>query len=354
MNRIREIEERLGAIAAEIDSEGADIDALTEEVRRLKEEKRTLEEQLEKRSALRREVAGGAGTVTRSLDTSGSAAPEPWGVDTPEYRSVWLRRMQGRQLSEVEQRAYDTAGGAISTLTANAIMEVVRDHAPLLERMSVVYGSAAMTYYVEGTNNDAEEHTENAQITPAEDTLTKVELKPAEITKMVQISDAARAMSVPAFEAWLSKSLGEAIARKINDRIISAVAAAASSAGTGFTTADVQTLLGSVKGDSLAVLCSRKTLYTKLLPLQDTSKSSIVRFDGGAVTVYGVPVLVDDHVAENTVLAGDLSKAVAEMAEDVTIRSSYDIDTNSYKYLGVALFDTKVGLASAFAKLAAA
>ena len=337
MNRIREIEERLGAIAAEIDSEGADIDALTEEVRRLKEEKRTLEEQLEKRSALRREVAGGAGTVTRSLDTSGSAAPEPWGVDTPEYRSVWLRRMQGRQLSEVEQRAYDTAGGAISTLTANAIMEVVRDHAPLLERMSVVYGSAAMTYYVEGTNNDAEDHTENAQI-----------------TKMVQISDAARAMSVPAFEAWLSKSLGEAIARKINDRIISAVAAAASSAGTGFTTADVQTLLGSVKGDSLAVLCSRKTLYTKLLPLQDTSKSSIVRFDGGAVTVYGVPVLVDDHVAENTVLAGDLSKAVAEMAEDVTIRSSYDIDTNSYKYLGVALFDTKVGLASAFAKLAAA
>ena len=63
-------------------------------------------------------------------------------------------------------------------------------------------------------------------------------------------------------------------------------------------------------------------------------------------------MLLDDNVAANTVAAGDLSKMIAAMAEDITVRQDYDIDTNSIKYLGVSVFDVKVGLASAFAKIA--
>ena len=102
----------------------------------------------------------------------------------------------------------------------------------------------------------------------------------------------------------------------------------------------------------MALLCNRKTLYTGLLPLQDNAKSSIVRFEGAAATVYGVDVLVDDNVADSTVIAGDLTRAIAALGEDITVRQQYDIDTNSYKYLGVALFDVEVGLDEAFAKLA--
>lgn len=207
-----------------------------------------------------------------------------------------------------------------------------------------------MTYYVEGTNNEAEDHTENAAITAAADTLTKIQLVPAEIVKMIQVSEAAKLMSVPAFEAWLAKTLGEAIARKINSKCITALLGSAASAGTSIDTASVQALLGSVKGE-ITILCNRKTLYTKLLPLQDNSKSSIVRFDGGVATVYGVEVMPDDNVPDDTVAAGDLSKLIGAMAEDVTVRQGYDIDTNSTKYLGVAVFDVKAGLASAFAKL---
>ena len=78
-----------------------------------------------------------------------------------------------------------------------------------------------------------------------------------------------------------------------------------------------------------------------------------MRFDGTYATarVYGVEVLVDDNVADNTVLAGDMTKAVGAMGEDINVRQAYDINTNSYKYLGVALFDTKVGINAAFAKL---
>ena len=52
---------------------------------------------------------------------------------------------------------------------------------------------------------------------------------------------------------------------------------------------------------------------------------------------------------------GDIASrrlAIAALGEDITVRQQYDIDTNSYKYLGVALFDVEVGLDEAFAKLA--
>lgn len=347
---LKEIEARLAAIAQELEQDGADVDALDQEARSLIAEKQKLEAQVEKRQKLIQDVMQ-HGQVIHTF-TDHTEARKDYAVDSREYRSLWLRHLQGATLAADEQRAYTNANGAIATMTANAIMEVVRDHAPLLARMTVIYSPVNLTYYVEGTNNDAQDHTENATITAANDTLTKIQLVPAEIVKLIQISEAARVMSVDAFESWLAKTLGEAIARKINSKIITVLLAAAASAGTTIDADTVRALLGSVKGDDVAIVCNRKTLYTGLLPLQDDSMSSIVRFDGGTATVYGVEVLLDDNVADSTVAAGDLSKLIAAMAEDVTVRQAYDINTNSTKYLGVAVFDVKAGLNSAFAKIA--
>ena len=355
MNRLEEIRTRLSEISAELENENADVDALTEEVRSLKEEEKALTDKAEKRHKLVSSIASGnAGTVVRTFQTE-QKKDNVFGVDTEEYRTAWLKNLQGKELSATEQRAYTVANGAISQLVVNDIMSVVRDHAPLMERITMVYSGAKITYYVEGTNDSAQDHTENAQITPANDTVTPVELTPAEIVKMVQVSESAQQMSIPVFNAWLTRMLGEAIARKINEKIVDAMAAAATSAGTSITAATVQALLGSVKGEYVAILCNRKTLYTTLLPLQDNSKNSIVRFDGtySSARVYGVEVLVDDNVDDNVVIAGDMPKAVGAMSENIAVRQAYDINTNSYKYLGVALFDVEIGISSAFAKLAA-
>lgn len=352
MNRREEIEARLSAIRSEMDAPDADIDALTEEVRTLKEELTQLETTAEKRRKLRESVTGGAGSVIRTFG-SNADSDEPFALDSEEYRTAWLKHLQGRDLTADEERAFTVSNGAISQLVVNDIMTVVRDHAPLLERVTVVYSASKITYYVEGTVSEAQDHTENATISADSDTITAVSLTPAEITKLVQVSESARQMSVAAFNAWLTSMLGEAIARKINGKIISAIDTAATSAGTTITTATVQTLLGSVKGSSLAVLCNRKTLYTMLLPLQDNSKNSIVTFAGGngSARLYGYDILVDDNVKENVVIAGDLRKAVAAIGENVAVREAYDIDTNSYKYLGAAMFDVKIGISSSFAKL---
>lgn len=355
MTRKEEIEARLAAIAVEADNPEADLDKLTDETRRLKAELKQLEEAAEKRRKLREAVANGQGIVVRQFSDHVVEGTEPFALDSEEYRTAWLKQLQSRNLSQEEKRALTAANGAISKLVANDIMTQVRDHAPLMERITMVYSGSKITYYVEGTNDAATDHTENGAITPANDTLTPVELSPAEIVKLVQISDAAQQMSIPAFNSWIVSMLGEAIARKINEKIITAITAAASSAGTSIDAATVQALLGSVKGAGVAILCNRKTLYTKLLPIQDNSKSSIVKFAGGSekAYVYGVEVLQDDNVADDTVLAGDMTKAVGAMGENIAVRQQYDIDTNSHKYLGVALFDVKVGLASAFSKIAA-
>ena len=271
--------------------------------------------------------------------------------DSIEYRNAWLNKLRGVALSDVEERAFAAAGTAIATETANDILTAVKDAAPLLSKVTVVYSASQIKYYIEGTNADAADHTENAAITAAADTLTAVTLTPAEIVKLIQVSEAAKMMSVGAFEAWLTKNLGEAIAKQINAKIIALMATATAAAST-ITSANVQLMLGSVKGTA-TIVCNRKTLFTALLPLQDNSKSSIVKFDGGAASIYGTEVMVDDNVADAVVLCGDLSKIVAAMAEQVTVRNSYDIDTNSYKYLGVALFDCKMGILGAFSKLSA-
>lgn len=354
MNRREEIEARLDAIRIEGDKPDADLDILTEEVRNLKQELKQLDEAGEKRRKLLEDVEKNA-VVVRKFSTP-VPSEEPFALDSEEYRTAWLKHLQGNDLTAAEQRAYTAANGAISKLVVNDIISVVRDHAPLMERITMVYSASKITYYVEGTNEAATDHTENAEITPAGDTMTPVELSPAEIVKLVQVSDAAQQMSIPVFNSWLARMLGEAIARKINEKIVAAITAAATSAGTSVGAATVQALLGSVKGESVAILCNRKTLYTQLLPLQDNSKSSIVKFEGtyNTARVYGVEVLVDDNVADGTVLAGDMAKAVGAMGEDITVRQAYDIDTNSHKYLGVAMFDTKIAIDSAFAKIAAA
>ena len=175
MNRKEEIEARLAAIRKEMDAPDADIDALTEEVRGLKAELNQINEAAEKRRKLREAVSGGAGMMVRDFHPT-NGEDKPFAVDSEEYRTAWLKHMQGRELNAAEQRAYTVANGAISQLVVNDIMTVVRDHAPLMERITMVYSASKITYYVEGTINPAQDHTENATITPDSDTLTPVEL----------------------------------------------------------------------------------------------------------------------------------------------------------------------------------
>ena len=379
--RIKEIEARLAAIKQEIEERGdamkaEEIDALENETKELTEERAGLIAAAEKRNGILDNIAKGGGVSIRSFgkNEEGNADPEdPYG--TPEYRSAWLKNLRRLPLTDAEKRAYANASGTgaevVPTQTANEIISKVKKLAPMLNEVTLLHVKGAVKFVVEGTNNDAAIHTENAAITPAADTLTTVTLSGYEIVKLVQISDTVMTMSIAAFESWIVDMLAEAIARKVEDFFINgtgtsqpkgidkantwgATNSVSVGASASLTAANVQTLIGLLNAGydrNAKFVMSKRTLFTDFMPLQDTSKNHIVTVQGNSYFVYGYPVLLSDYVKEHEAFLGDFKKVCANLAESINVKNAYDIDTNSYKYSGIAIFDCQPAIGEAFVKL---
>ncbi|MBQ7770967.1 MAG: phage major capsid protein [Clostridia bacterium] len=378
--RIKEIEARLAAIKQEIEQRGAEmtaaeIDALEQETSQLTEERAGLIAAAEKRSGILNTIAQGAGIVSRSFTQQTATEENDDPVASPEYRSAWLKQLRRLPLSDAEKRAYSNVTGAgaevIPTQTANEIISKIKTLAPMLNEVTLLHVKGAVKFAVEGTNNDAAIHAENAAITAAADTFTTVTLTGYEIIKLVQISDTVMTMSIAAFESWIVNMLAEAIARKIEDLLINGTGSnqpkgidkantwgATNSVSVGasatLTAANVQALIGLLNAGydrNAKFAMSKKTLFTDFMPLQDNSKNHIVTVQGNAYFVYGYPVLLSDYVKDHEAFLGDFKKVCANLAENIGVKNAYDINTNSYKYSGIAIFDCQPAIGEAIVKL---
>ena len=381
--RIKEIEARLAAIKKEIEEradamKAEEIDALEKETKELTEERAGLIAAAEKRNGILDNIAKGAGIVSRTFEQKQDNADPDDPFGTPEYRSAWLKNLRRLPLTDAEKRAYANASGTgaevVPTQTANEIISKVKKLAPMLNEVTLLHVKGAVKFAVEGTNNDAAIHKENAAIAAAADTLTTVTLTGYEIIKLVQISDTVMTMSIAAFESWIVDMLAEAIARKVEDFFINGTGSSqpkgidkantwgaensvtVTKAGS-LTAANVQTLIGLLNAGydrNAKFAMSKKTLFTDFMPLQDNSKNHIVTVQGNNYFVYGYPVLLSDYVKEHEAFLGDFKKVCANLAENINVKNAYDIDTNSYKYSGIAIFDCTPAIGEAFVKLAKA
>lgn len=385
-DRLSQIEARLSQIRTEMDQEGADLEALSNEVDNLIAERGQLKQGAETRAALLRKI--GTGTVGNPLP--GMQLPgdpeqrsETYTIDSPEYRTAWIKSLRNNAyvgtvdpLTDAEQRAFTTvagsAGAAIPTQTANTILEKVTQYAPLLSKINLLRVPGMVTFAVEDTVNAADYHAENATISASTDKLKSITLSAYEITKLIPISKSVKLMSIPAFETWLVDSLARSIADKISETILLGTG---STQGTGIdkaatwdqstnsvqigsaaslTTADVLKLISLLPGgyDARAeFIMSKQTLFNDFMPLQDKSKNDIVVMSGGSYYIYGYPVQLDQRVKAHEAYLGDLYTVIGNMPEDVTVTSAFDIDTNSYKFLGCAMFDCKPSMSDAIVKL---
>ena len=109
-------------------------------------------------------------------------------------------------------------------------------------------------------------------------------------------------------------------------------------------------LLGAGYDANAKMHMNKKTLFTDLMPLQDNAKHDLVREINGVFYVYGYPVKLTDKLEDGTIILGDFKKYVGNLAVQDELTSQFDIDTNSFKYLGCALFDGKVALLDGFVK----
>lgn len=373
MKRLKEIETRLAEIRQEMEKEGADINALSTETDSLIEERNALRADMEKRRGILDKIGNGAVGEGSAVITD----PEQrsFGIDSVEYRSAFLKHIRGIELDSTEKRAFtsnsSSAGAAIPTQTANEIIRKMKQLAPLLGEITLLHVAGNVKFAVESTVADPALHTENATITASTDSLTSVTLGSYEITKLVQVSKTVATMSIDAFESWLTDMLAEKITEKIDLYLISGTGSSeptgVESAATwgdtnsvtvakssALTSANVQSLIGLLNGGydrNAKFLMSKKTLFTDFMPLQDNSKNSIVRVEGHSYYIYGYPVMLDDNITIHEAYLGDFKKIIGNLSEAINIVSGFDINTNSYKYLGCAMFDSKIADGNAFVKL---
>lgn len=377
MNRIEQINLRMAEIAKEIEKDDADIEALSAEVDALQAEKKALIEKAETRKATLARIAQ-AGGITVVERASKAEEREENVRDSAEYRSAFLKNLQGKKLEAAEERtltsAKESAGAVLPTTTLNLVMQRVEEAAPLLQEIELMRVNGNVSFAVEADKTDANVHIEGATITEDGDVLVPVDLGSYEITKYITVSKTVANMSVDAFEKWLANMLARRIARKITKLIISGSGekqpkgiekantwddsnSVTVAAGTNLTEANITDLTAKLPGgyDANAKwLMSKKTLLGDFRPLQNKSKNDIFVKENGKYFVEGYEVMLDDSVAAHEAYLGDFKMYAGNLGEDVTVETDKILSKNSFEFLGCANFDGTPAIGEAFVKLAKA
>ncbi len=371
---LKQIEERL---SSDDDISEEDMKSLEERVEQLEEEKKSLVSKAEKRRETLEKIKRGAIGDKKEEYKEGEKemSEERKILENAEYRTAFLKKLQGKKLTDAEERAMTSAansvGTAIPTVTQNLIMEKLEQYAPLLNEIELLRVDGNVTFAVETDQTDGNIHTEGATITEDGEVLIPVSLTSYEITKYITISKTVAKMSIDAFEKWLTNMLARRIARKIIKLIISGTGTnqptgvekantwgATNSVTVGktanLTEANVTDLIALLPGayDANAKwLMSKKTLYSDFRPLQDKSKNDIFVKENGKFYVDGYEVMLDDSVTFHEAYLGDFKMYAGNLSEDVTVDTDKKLSANSFEYLGCAMFDGKPAIGEAFVKL---
>ena len=369
IKRMQEINARKAELRSMLEGSGeVDLDAIEKELRDLDTEFK----ELEKRKATIDGINAGTIPAVEIPNPVTARSADTFDQDK-EYRSAWLKTLQGKALTENEQRAYSTAANsalpAIPESTANEIIKKMYEVAPILQRCKIFHVPGNFKFAVEGTNSDAALHTENGSITAASDSLGSVSLTGYEIVKLVKASRATVNMTINAFESYIVEIIAEAIARKIENYIFAGTGSnqpggvanggkgsnGAYTAGTDQVTvaasanvaeADITTLYGMLSSGyerNAVWAMSKATFFAYFYALMNKSKNNLIEFANGKYYIMGCEVYFTGSLAKGVAYLGDFSYIVGNYSQDITVVKSEHsgLATNSVDYLGSCVFDSK-------------
>lgn len=372
--RLREIDERKLEIRQLLESDvETDLDEVEKELCELEAEAKELRSKKE----IAEKIQTGEAEVRKIEE------PEVETMDnitaTKEYRSAFFKRLLGKPLTEIEERAYTSADqsayAVIPVETANMIFEKMKKVAPMLSQITLLRVAGNVKFAIEGTRNPATVHAENDVMTPAADTLTYVTLAGYEYAKVIRISKTVATMAIDAFETWLVNMLAEDIARAIEDDIINGTdsnepkgveKANTWTTGTLISVAasaldfddimDLIALLPNGYMSNAKFLCNSRMFYGTLAKIKDAEGSPIYVRDmeaGVGFRIMGFPVILSDYVAKNTAYFGDFSKVIGNLSQDIMVESSTQSGflANAIDFRGTAIFDCDIAVPEAFRKL---
>ncbi len=370
MSRLEEIKARSLELRTKINSlSGEELDNAIAELKDLAKES----SDIEKRQAALESIKANsfdANKIEKPVEE-----PKTYGLDSAEYRSAFLKNLQGAQLNDVEKRAMTTAiesvGAAVPTETMNKIIEKLRDAGVIYPLVSQLHIPSNVNMPVEGTIADLSWKAEGETSSDSNDTLGKVELTAYELIKTVEITAHVEAMSIDAFENWLVASLAKKVKVAIDNAIIngnnSGQANGILNAVTPIDTAVTGTIAYDDIMNTIAALPSgydqnatfvmnKKTLYKQIAKIKDDQKMPIFKLetDGRfAGKLLGYPVVTYDNCPEGKVILGDFEYYYFNVVKDFEITKDTSVGFKSGKtcFRALGLCDGDVALAEAFVVL---
>lgn len=360
-DRLDAIEARMSAIAQELEQPGADLDALEQEVRTLKTERTQITQAAERRAKILREVSAGGGKVMRTFD-QGMPEQRTYTPESAEYRSAWLRNLQGKALT-AEERAAVTASAVIPTQTMNMVVGKLEE-TPIIAAVDVTYIPGNVSYPVEKTVNDASWVAMGTAATDSADALDIISLGAYKLIKTVEITADVKDMGIDAFESWLVNRLANKIAVAVAAAIFNGTGSSQATGilksgqitqtGTftkaGMTYKDLLSIFKSVPsqyriGGKIAM--DSTMFYTEVLGMTDANGKPVVVADPQApekFLVLGYPAIVDDNCAADTVIFGNFKEGYKfnfSKAPVVESDGSVAFRSGSTVYRAMALADGK-------------
>lgn len=398
---LEEIEARAAQIKGTIDTDpNADIMALNIEIEGLNEAKKNIKE---KQQDNKQEEQGDGedmnkrnqfNPVTGTSFNTGQNVPTENVFESPEYRSAFYKTMLGQKLNSVEERTFNHAmaqqeaekradqfntttnsAAVLPTQTLNEVIKKARTMGGLIGHVRNFNIPTNISVPIGTPQTKAEWHTEGAKVESEKVTTASVEFNGYEIIKVFSISAAAKKMTVQAFESYLIEELSNAVMETIADSLINGTG---NKQGTGLETGITWDETNSIDltGDytdftkALALLkrgyaagakfaMNNATLYNKVYSLVDSNKRPIFIADPKNETVgriLGKEVVIDDNIADDTIILGDFNYMGFNMPEGLMLEVSRESSFRSglIDYRAMAIADTKPLVDEAFIKLKAA
>lgn len=369
------LDQALTEIRSRMNDQDADLENLNNAVDWIEERRTALREAEQRRAQLRSRIAGGEGTVLRSMDM-GSNAPRTYSADSPEYRTGLLKHLLGQDMTREERDAItyvattgDTTNGAANVLPRtmlNNIWDLMEEQHAILGDITMYRTGTIMEIAVRTnlTQGDAKTVAENEANDDEINQFIKVTLSGKDFSKHVELSYAMQRMSLDAFESFLTSEIaarmGAALARDVMTQIGTDYASSTNAVNTkavkklAFTdVAGAMALLENANGQCV-VYAKNATIYNYLVGMVDANERPIFQLNaqqGQQGILIGCPVKVEDAVEANVLWIGYPKNVVGNMIQDIMVESDKDIKKHVVVHSGYARFECKLIAGKSFVKL---
>lgn len=312
---------------------------------------------------------------------------------TVEYRNAFYKSLLGQQLSPIEQRTFENAmqmqeterradafntttdaAAVLPTTTLNEVIKKARTMGGLMAHVRSFNIPTKIAIPIGTPSTKASWHVEGDEVETEKTNVAKVSFDGYELIKIFSISAAAKKMSISAFEAYITDELTNCVMEAIADALVNGTGVGQGTgldagitwnatntveAATELKYTDLTKALALIKRGYAAgakVAMNNATLYNHVYNVLDGNKRPIFVADTNKSDVgyvLGKEVIIDDNIADDTIIIGNFKYMAYNMPQGLLIEASRE---SSFKkglvdYRALAIADTKPLVTEAFVKV---